>query len=77
MSSPTRDSVEGRVYLDLQNKARREGRPNAELQQLYVLEGFLARLATSPHRDRFVLKGGLVLDGQAGESRPHLHSNRG
>lgn len=61
MSSPTRDSVEGRVYLDLQNKARREGRPNAELQQLYVLEGFLARLAASPHRDRFVLKGGVLL----------------
>lgn len=61
MSGPTRDSIEGRVYLDLQNKARREGRPNAELQQLYVLEGFLARLAVSPHRDRFVLKGGVLL----------------
>lgn len=61
MSHPTRDSVEGRVYLDLQNKARREARPNAELQQLYVLEGFLARLAAGPHRDRFVLKGGVLL----------------
>ncbi len=61
MSGPTRGSVEGRVYLDLQNKARRDGRPNAELQQLYVLEGFLARLAGSPHRDRFVLKGGVLL----------------
>jgi hypothetical protein len=49
------------VYLDLQNKARRDGRPNAELQQLYVLEGFLARLAASPDRDRFVLKGGVLL----------------
>lgn len=36
MSGPTRDSIEGRVYLDLQNKSRREGRPNAELQQLHV-----------------------------------------
>lgn len=61
MSHPTRGSVEGRVYLDLQNKARRDGRPNAELQQLYVLEGFLARLAASPYRDRFVLKGGVLL----------------
>ncbi len=61
MSGPTRGSVEGRVYLDLQNKARREGRPNAELQQLYVLEGFLARLAGSPYRERFVLKGGVLL----------------
>jgi len=61
VSGPTRGSVEGRVYLDLQNKARREGRPNAELQQLYVLEGFLARLAGSPYRERFVLKGGVLL----------------
>lgn len=61
MSGPTRGSVEGRVYLDLQNKARRDGRPNAELQQLYVLEGFLARLAGSPYRERFVLKGGVLL----------------
>ena len=61
MSGPTRGSVEGRVYLDLQNKARRDGRPNAELQQLYVLEGFLARLAGSPYRERLVLKGGVLL----------------
>jgi hypothetical protein len=61
VSGPTRGSVEGRVYLDLQNKARRDGRPNAELQQLYVLEGFLARLARSPYRERFVLKGGVLL----------------
>ena len=61
MSGPTRGSVEGRVYLDLQNKARRDGRPNAELQQLYVLEGFMARLAASPYRERFVLKGGVLL----------------
>ncbi|HEY5840841.1 MAG TPA: nucleotidyl transferase AbiEii/AbiGii toxin family protein [Mycobacterium sp.] len=29
--------------------------------QLYVLEGFLARLAVSDLRDRFVLKGGVLL----------------
>ena len=61
MNRPTRASVEGRVYLALQNLARRTGRPNAELQQLYVLEGFLARLSTSEFRDRFVLKGGVLL----------------
>ena len=61
MNRPTRASVEGRVYLDLQYLARRTGRPNAELQQLYVLEGFLARLSTSEFRDRFVLKGGVLL----------------
>jgi predicted enzyme related to lactoylglutathione lyase len=33
----------GRAYLDLQNLARRHGRPTDELHQLYGLEGFLAR----------------------------------
>ena len=61
MSRPTRDSVEGRAYLDLQNKARREGRPTDELLQLYALEGFLARLAASDHRRQFVVKGGVLL----------------
>lgn len=32
-----------------------------ELFQLYVLEGFLARLAKSGRTDRFVLKGGVLL----------------
>lgn len=45
---PTRASVAGRAYLDLQNLARRSGRPTDELHQLYALEGFLARLAASP-----------------------------
>jgi hypothetical protein len=29
--------------------------------RLYALEGFLLRLANSPHRNRFVLKGGVLL----------------
>jgi Nucleotidyl transferase AbiEii toxin, Type IV TA system len=58
---PTRATVEGRVYLDLQNLARRQHRPTDELHQLYGLEGFLARLATSPYRDKLVLKGGVLL----------------
>ncbi len=61
MSRPTRESVEGRAYLNLQNMARRDGRPTDELLQLYTLEGFLARLATSPRRTQFVLKGGVLL----------------
>ena len=32
-----------------------------ELQTLYVLEALLARSAASPHRDDFVLKGGVLL----------------
>ena len=42
-SRPTRATVDGRAYLDLQNLARRQHRPTDELHQLYALEGFLAR----------------------------------
>lgn len=58
---PTRNTVAGRAYLDLQNLARRQGRPTDELHQIYALEGFLARLVRSPFADRFVLKGGVLL----------------
>lgn len=61
MSRVTRGTPSGDAYLDLQNRARRFGRPTQELLQLYVLEGFLARLAVSDMRDRFVLKGGVLL----------------
>jgi hypothetical protein len=58
---PTRTTVEGRAYLDLQNLARSQHRPTDELHQLYALEGFLARLATSQHGDKLVLKGSVLL----------------
>lgn len=58
---PTRETVEGRAYLDLQALARRTGRPTDELHQLYALEGFLDRLTRSAHVDQFVLKGGVLL----------------
>ena len=58
---PTRATTAGRAYLDLQNLARRQGRPTDELHQLYALEGFLARMANSPHANRLVLKGGALL----------------
>jgi len=45
----------------LQARARREGRPTDELLVLYVLERFLYRLSISEHRDRLVLKGGMLL----------------
>ncbi len=61
MSRVTRGTPPGDAYLDLQNQARRTGRPTQELLQLYVLEGFLARLAASDLRERFVLKGGVLL----------------
>jgi len=45
----------------LRKLGRQLGRPTAELLQLYALEGFLSRLVHSPHRDRLVLKGGMLL----------------
>lgn len=60
-SRPTRATVDGRAYLDLQNLARRQHRPTDELHQLYALEGFLARLAASAHAGKLVLKGGVLL----------------
>jgi hypothetical protein len=58
---PTRSTVAGRAYLDLQNLARLTQRPTDELHQIYALEGFLARLVESPYADRLVLKGGVLL----------------
>ena len=51
MSRPTRDTPAGRAYLDLRNRARREGRTTQELLTLYVLERWLARLVASRHAD--------------------------
>jgi hypothetical protein len=61
VSRVTRGTPSGDAYLDLQNEARRTGRPTQELLQLYVLEGFLVRLAASDVRESFVLKGGVLL----------------
>ena len=61
MSRISRGTPEADAYLDLKNRAQREKRPTQELLQLYVLEAFLSRLAASDLRDRFVLKGGVLL----------------
>lgn len=58
---PTHATRSGAQYLALQRLARTSGRPTAELFQLYALEGFLVRLAASEHRDRLVLKGGMLM----------------
>jgi hypothetical protein len=58
---PTRATPSGRAYLDLRKAASATGRPTDELLQLYALEGLLDRLSGSPHSDRFVLKGGVLL----------------
>lgn len=61
MTPVSRATAAGRAYLDLKAKARAESRLTDELIQLYVLEGFLARLATSEHAEQLVLKGGVLL----------------
>lgn len=60
-SKPTRATVEGNAYLDLQATAKARGRPVDEYLTLYALEGFLDRLSESQWRSDFVLKGGVLL----------------
>ena len=61
MSRIPRQTTAGRVFNDLRNKARREGRTTEELLVLYALERWLYRLSLSPHADSILLKGGLLL----------------
>jgi hypothetical protein len=58
---PTKAIVSGRAFSSLQREAKSEGRTTAEYLRLYALEGFLLRLAHSPHRNKFILKGGVLL----------------
>jgi hypothetical protein len=74
MSRPTRQSQSGRVYLDLQNRARREKRGTQELLTLYVVERWLARLGRSEYADDFVLKGGMLL-AAFGQRRPTVDAD--
>ncbi len=59
--NPSRNDPAGAANLDLRKLARADGRPTDELIQLYALEGFLGRLAASPHNEGLVLKGGVLL----------------
>lgn len=61
INKPTKGTTAGQAYLALRSGARSAGRTTAEYLRLYALEGFLLRLALSPHRNRFVLKGGVLL----------------
>lgn len=49
------------VYRTLQRRAREKARGTQELFEFYLLERFLYRLSVFRHRDRFILKGGLML----------------
>ena len=54
-------NVAASVRQRLQNLARSSGRPFQEVVQYYAIERFLYRLSQTKHRQRFVLKGALML----------------
>jgi hypothetical protein len=74
MTRPTRGDGPGRGYLDLQNRAHREGRGTHELLTLYVVERWLARLSDSRYAEDFVLKGGMLL-AAFGQRRPTVDAD--
>ena len=59
------------VRQKLLTQAHQQGRPFQELLQYFAMERFLYRLSISPHRDRFVLKGALLMTAwHAPQARP-------
>lgn len=66
-----RENLAASARQRLRNLAREQGVDYNRLQLLYAQERWLARLAHSSHRDKFILKGGLYLYGNFGlASRP-------
>jgi hypothetical protein len=57
----TTKNIGASIRQRLLNKAREDKRPFNELLQYYAMERFLYRLSISQHKDRFVLKGALML----------------
>ncbi len=60
MTGPSEQTGRAREFA-LQRLARQHGRDTQELLTLYALEGLLARLAASDHREQLVVKGGMLL----------------
>ncbi|MET0101463.1 MAG: nucleotidyl transferase AbiEii/AbiGii toxin family protein [Sedimenticola sp.] len=61
------------VRQRLRNRATSDKRPFAELLQYFAMERFLYRLTQSPHGERFILKGALMLQAwQSPETRPTM-----
>jgi len=54
-------NVAASIRQRLLNEARTTGRPFNELLQYFAMERFLYRLSKSPHGEKFVLKGALML----------------
>ena len=49
------------VYKKLQNLAKKENKSFQEVLLYYSMERFLARVVRSKHKERFILKGGLLI----------------
>jgi len=54
-------NVPASIRQRLLNKAKADNRPFQEILQYYAMERFLYRMSQSPHADRFILKGALLL----------------
>lgn len=60
MTPPRRNNMAASVRQRLLNLARERGENFDYLLTRFGLERFLYRLANSPHRDRFILKGAML-----------------
>jgi hypothetical protein len=75
MTVPRIRNMAASVRQRLQNYAQTNERPFAEVLQYYAMERFLYRLSVSPHSERFLLKGALMLTAwRAPISRPTMAS---
>lgn len=54
-------NIAASIHQRLLDAARRTGRPFGDVLQFYALERWLYRLSQSDHRERFILKGALML----------------
>ncbi len=54
-------NIAASVRARLTSLSARQGQPFNDLLLLYTLEGFLRRVAQSPHAEQLVLKGGLLM----------------
>ncbi len=54
-------NVVASIRQRLLDEARGTGRPFGELLQYFAMERFLYRLSKSPHSEKFVVKGALIL----------------
>lgn len=61
MTKRTPGNIAASVRQRLLNKARETERPFNEILQYFAMERFLYRLSKSPHAEKFVLKGALML----------------